>query len=123
MSAPYCTRFFFFFLALATSIDAAPSSDSRQANAYLDAHNSFRAQHAADPLTWSTKLETKAQGWANGCRFKHGSTGENLAVGTGDFGAAAAVKLWTDEIGRVEEHHGTRMCSNTVSRRHNISSR
>ncbi|KAF8745444.1 Cysteine proteinase, partial [Rhizoctonia solani] len=105
------------------SIHAAPSSDSRQANAYLDAHNSFRAQHAADPLTWSTKLETKAQEWANGCRFKHGSTGENLAVGTGDFGAAAAVKLWTDEIGRVEEHHGTRMCSNTVSRRHNISSR
>ncbi|ELU38677.1 ubiquitin carboxyl-terminal hydrolase 6 [Rhizoctonia solani AG-1 IA] len=83
-----------------TIIDAAPSSDSRQANAYLDAHNSFRAQHAADPLTWSTKLETKAQGWANGCRFKHGSTGENLAVGTGDFGAAAAVKLWTDEIGK-----------------------
>ncbi|KAL5639119.1 hypothetical protein ACGC1H_006592 [Rhizoctonia solani] len=92
-------------LSLATSACAAPSiymSVARQANGYLDAHNSFRSQHGANPLTWSSELETKAQNWANGCQFKHGSTGENLAVGTGEFGAAAAVKLWTDEADQYD---------------------
>ncbi|KAG8745255.1 deubiquitinating enzyme [Ceratobasidium sp. 414] len=68
------------------------------ADAYLQAHNSFRAQHGARPLVWSPALATKAQNWANGCVFKHGSVGENLAAGTGDYGAANAVKGWTDEI-------------------------
>ncbi|KAG8702748.1 hypothetical protein FRC09_004566 [Ceratobasidium sp. 395] len=68
------------------------------ANAYLDAHNSFRAQHGARALVWSPALATKAQNWANACVFKHGSVGENLAAGTGNYGAVDAVKGWTDEI-------------------------
>ncbi|CAE7215800.1 unnamed protein product, partial [Rhizoctonia solani] len=89
-----------------TSACAAPSiyttHISRQANEYLDTHNSFRAQHGANPLTWSAELEAKAQNWADGCKFQHGSTGENLAVGTGEFGSTAAVKLWTDEIDQYD---------------------
>ncbi|KAG8732396.1 hypothetical protein FRC11_013976 [Ceratobasidium sp. 423] len=97
-------------LSLATSACAAPSGPVhtlaiRQANDYLNAHNSFRAQHGADPLTWSAELEAKAQNWANGCKFEHGSTGENLAVGTGDFSATAAVKLWTDEIDEYDPNN------------------
>ncbi|QRV83369.1 cysteine-rich Secretory family protein [Ceratobasidium sp. AG-Ba] len=74
------------------------SAIQTMANAYLDAHNSFRAKHGARALVWSPTLATKAQNWANGCVFKHGSVGENLAAGTGNYGAADAVKGWTDEI-------------------------
>ncbi|KAG8738056.1 hypothetical protein FRC12_016930 [Ceratobasidium sp. 428] len=74
------------------------SAIQAMANAYLDAHNSFRAQHGARALVWSPALATKAQNWANACVFKHGSVGENLAAGTGNYGAVDAVKGWTDEI-------------------------
>lgn len=70
------------------------------ADAYTQAHNSFRAQHGARPLAWSPALAAKAQNWANGCVFKHGSVGENLAAGTGNYGAVNAVKGWTDEISK-----------------------
>jgi len=55
--------------------------------------------HGANPLTWNATLATYAQNWVNDCQFKHtnGPYGENLAAGTGDFGIAAAIKLWTDE--------------------------
>ncbi|CAE6470435.1 unnamed protein product [Rhizoctonia solani] len=99
-----------FISSLATSACATPLSPVhtytiRQENDYSDAHNSFRAQHGADGLTWSAELEAKAQNWANGCIFEHGSTGENLAAGTGDFSAAAAVKLWTDEIDQYDPNN------------------
>lgn len=71
------------------------------ANAYTQAHNSFRAQHGARPLVWSTTLAVKAQNWANGCVFKHGSVGENLAAGTGNYGPLDAIKGWTDEISKL----------------------
>jgi len=71
--------------------------------AYLTAHNSFRAQHGAAALTWSDEAASKAQQWANGCDFKHsggslGPFGENLAAGNGaDYDITAAIKSWTDE--------------------------
>jgi hypothetical protein len=88
--------------------------------AYLDAHNSVRAQHGAVPLTWNDDAAAKAQQWANGCVFQHsgGTLGpygggfgrcnplvvsefiwppENLAAGTGDFTIPDAVGAWTDE--------------------------
>lgn len=39
--------------------------------AYLSAHNSVRAQHGAAALSWSDDLASKAQQWANGCKFQH----------------------------------------------------
>ncbi|KAF9478051.1 PR-1-like protein [Pholiota conissans] len=72
--------------------------------AYLQAHNSVRAQHGAAPLTWNDNLSSKAQQWANNCVFKHsggslGPFGENLAAGTGSsYGISAAVKSWADEV-------------------------
>ena len=48
-------------------------------------------------LTWSNDLQASAQSWANTCNFSHSQAGENLAAGTGNFNAAAAVKAWTDE--------------------------
>lgn len=52
----------------------SPSSSGVSAddiNAYLEAHNSARAQHGANPLTWSDDLSALAQQWANGCVFQH----------------------------------------------------
>jgi len=48
-------------------------------------------------LTWDDSLAASAQSWTNGCKFQHSGAGENLAAGTGDFNAAAAVKAWVDE--------------------------
>jgi hypothetical protein len=53
------------------SSDASSNTVSGDASAYLAAHNGFRAQHGASPLTWSTTLAAKAQEWANRCVFQH----------------------------------------------------
>ncbi|KAI9462513.1 CAP domain-containing protein [Lactarius psammicola] len=80
-------------------------------SAYLSAHNNVRAQHGADPLTWSDELSAKAQQWADGCQFKHsggslGPFGENLAAGTGDgYTIATAVKDWTDEVSEYDPNN------------------
>ena len=84
------------------SSSAAASSSSvtnSDQQAYLDAHNTVRALHGADPLTWSDTLESVAQSWANGCVFEHSDSqyGENLAAGTGDCTIASAVGLWAAE--------------------------
>jgi uncharacterized protein YkwD len=92
---------------------ARPSAPSRPATGLppdaqelLEAHNGYRAQHCANPLTWSPKLAEFAQQWANtlrdkGCAFDHsgGKYGENLAAGTsGALDARATVAMWYDEI-------------------------
>ncbi|KAI0322084.1 PR-1-like protein [Amylostereum chailletii] len=87
--------------ALATPLESRDASPAEQQQ-YLSAHNSFRAQHGAAPLTWNANLGSKAQQWANRCVFQHsggslGPYGENLAAGTGSFPISAAIKLWTDE--------------------------
>jgi pathogenesis-related protein 1 len=70
--------------------------------AYLDAHNTVRAQHGAVALVWNQTLSDAGASWASRCVFEHsggslGPYGENLAAGTGSFGATQAVQLWTDE--------------------------
>jgi uncharacterized protein YkwD len=83
--------------------DAKASTDSK---VLLDAHNRYRAQHCAPPLTWSPKLEQFAQQWANklkddGCKFGHsgGRYGENLAAGTTKtLDGTSVTAMWYDEI-------------------------
>jgi len=85
---------------------AARSDAPRDAAAWVDAHNRFRARHCAAALTWSAKLAEVAQRWANalrdrGCQFAHsgGNYGENLAAGTkGTLDPGSVVKMWYDEI-------------------------
>jgi uncharacterized protein YkwD len=80
-----------------------PPNNPGDVGTYLDAHNSFRAQHGAQPLLWSDQLAGAAQQWANKCVFNHsdgelGPFGENLAAGTGSsYDIRAAIKSWTDE--------------------------
>jgi len=75
---------------------------------YLAAHNGFRGEHGAGPLSWSDDLASKAQLWANNCQFIHsegslGPFGENLAAGTADsFGIAQAVQGWKDEVSEYD---------------------
>ncbi|HEU0029364.1 MAG TPA: CAP family protein [Kofleriaceae bacterium] len=74
--------------------------------ALVDAHNRYRAQHCAPPLTWSPKLADVAQRWANtlkakGCMFGHsnGTFGENLAGGTsGTLDGQGVADMWYDEV-------------------------
>lgn len=94
-------------LSLAAPSTPAPALVSRvptpaEQALYLNSHNTNRAQHGAAPLTWDASLASAAQTWANGCKFAHsggtvGPYGENLAAGTGTFGAEEAVQAWTDE--------------------------
>lgn len=77
------------------------SSGNAEIDAYLKGHNDIRSQHGASPLTWATDLAAAAAKWAENCVWEHsqgkvGAFGENLAAGT-NLGAAAAVKMWTDE--------------------------
>ncbi len=50
---------------------ANSGSGSGDIQAYLNAHNSVRANHGAAALVWSDELAGKAQQWANGCKFQH----------------------------------------------------
>lgn len=104
--------------AAAMPVEAAPAADpppapspAKQpkgsvAQRFVDAHNQARAKHCAAPLTWSPKLATYAQKWADslrakGCQFGHsgGPYGENLAAGTeGVLDPEATVAMWYDEI-------------------------
>ncbi|CAL1702405.1 unnamed protein product [Somion occarium] len=92
----------------AQNIATRSSASSADVQQYLSAHNVVRAQHGAQPLTWSDAAADKAQTWANGCVFQHsggrlGPYGENLAAGTGDsYGIHEAVKSWTDEVSEYD---------------------
>nr|QVT77410.1 pathogenesis-related protein 1 [Moniliophthora perniciosa] len=109
-----------------TSATAAPTQDSGNDSSgnsgngvtsngdieqYLAAHNSVRAQHGAQPLTWSDEAASKAQQWANNCKFEHsggslGPLGENLAAGTSDsYSISRAVKGWTDEVSDYDSNN------------------
>ncbi|KAK0208572.1 CAP domain-containing protein [Desarmillaria ectypa] len=91
-----------------SSSSSTPGGDI---SAYLDAHNTVRAQHGAAGLTWSDELAGKAQQWANGCVFEHsggslGKFGENLASGTGSgYTISSAIKSWTDEASNYDPNN------------------
>ncbi|ORY95871.1 CAP domain-containing protein [Syncephalastrum racemosum] len=76
---------------------SSSSSTSSQNDAALQLHNKYRAQHSADPLTWSSELAQYAQKWADGCVFEHskGDYGENLAQGYDSVDSA--ITAWYDE--------------------------
>ncbi|XP_010500562.1 PREDICTED: pathogenesis-related leaf protein 6-like [Camelina sativa] len=84
------------FLVIATN-----AQNSQQD--YLTAHNNARAQVGVANLVWDTTVATYALNYANtrkaNCSLIHsnGPYGENLAKGSGNFTAIAAVKLWVDE--------------------------
>jgi uncharacterized protein YkwD len=80
------------------------------AEQYLAAHNAYRKQHCAPPLTWSKELEKAAQAWADqlnkaGCAFEHSRTryGENLAGGTsGALDPAGSTEMWYREVDQYD---------------------
>jgi uncharacterized protein YkwD len=79
----------------------APDADAQE---WLSAHNTARANYGAAPLTWSDDLANAAQRWGSGCKFQHsggtlGQFGENLAAQTGSMTPAQATQMWMDEAG------------------------
>ncbi|CAE6447762.1 unnamed protein product [Rhizoctonia solani] len=92
--------------AVPSSKPSEGSSGNAEIDAYLKGHNDIRAQHDASSLTWATDLAAAAAKWAENCVWEHsqgqvGEFGENLAAGT-SLGAAAAVKMWTDEASEYD---------------------
>jgi pathogenesis-related protein 1 len=94
---------------------AGPRAPTPTAQRWLDAHNRFRAQHCARPLSWSPKLAEVAQKWADelqkkGCAFAHspgGTYGENLAAGTsGALDPESTVFMWYDEVKKYDFARG-----------------
>ncbi|OAQ68639.1 extracellular SCP domain-containing protein Pry1 [Pochonia chlamydosporia 170] len=92
----------FSLLAVSGIVAAAPTElEARQSGNFkaemIEAHNFFRGQHSAQPLTWNENLANKAQSWANTCNWSHSGSGENLASGTGFTSWGAFVNLWGAE--------------------------
>jgi uncharacterized protein YkwD len=89
-----------------TVAEATPPPTDSMAQQFVDAHNRARAKHCAAPLTWSPRLASIAQKWADTlrarhCSFEHsgGTTGENLAAGTiGALDPTSTVDYWYSEI-------------------------
>lgn len=81
------------------------SSSGGMAQELLNAHNSYRSQVGAPPLTWSDNLANQAKEWANHLsstgKFEHSSgtqQGENLWKGTSNhFSYTQMVDRWGDE--------------------------
>ncbi len=89
---------------------AAPATGDSGTEAWVAAHNAYRAQHCAGPLAWSHEVAKFAQQWAEklragGCNLQHsqGRYGENLAGGSGGMlDAASSTKMWFDEISKYD---------------------
>lgn len=97
-----------------TSSASSPSvtTGSSEITAYLDTHNSYRAEYNAAPLVWSADLQSLAQGYADSCQFANpgdalGAVGTNLAAGTGTFDAAAAVTLFMSDASSYDPTNPT----------------
>jgi hypothetical protein len=77
------TRFLLCFLSICSflSVLAVPAhvrangngseASNADVQAYLNGHNSVRAQHGAVNLVWNNTLAAAAQQWADGCVFAH----------------------------------------------------
>jgi uncharacterized protein YkwD len=84
---------------------------SQEVRQLVDLHNRIRADVGVGPVSWSNKLATYAQQWADrlastGCELEHRPPsgewkqvyGENLFMGTaGRYGVVDAVKSWESE--------------------------
>lgn len=84
---------------------------SQEVRQIVDMHNRIRADVGVGPVSWSNKLATYAQRWADrlasaGCGLQHRPPsgewkqlyGENLFMGTaGHYGVVDAVKAWESE--------------------------
>jgi uncharacterized protein YkwD len=73
-------------LAAALALGAiAPALAQDISGEVLAKHNALRAKHGVPALSWSGKLASTAQDWANRCVFEHSNNGlgENLAQGDG----------------------------------------
>lgn len=76
-----------------------PQAVPQQGQAWLDAHNRFRAQHGAPPLVWSRTLAATAQAVADSCPSGHSKTpyGENIAWVSVLKTPAQITGFWYDE--------------------------
>lgn len=97
-------------------VDTQPAQVARDeptgaVSGILAAHNAYREQHCAPPMTWSPDVAAVAQGFADqlrdaGCAFEHSNTqyGENLAMfgpaGTGN--PRQVVANWYGEIDKYD---------------------
>jgi len=96
------------------SLLQAEHTGARPANAldkkaFLAMHNLYRCMHGVPKVTWSDAMATNAHNYIEGMtKMKHsasysipapaGPAGENLAMGSGNLGAADSVSMWYSEV-------------------------
>lgn len=86
-------------------------------NEMLDAHNQIRRNAKPTPnppledFTWDEKLVESAQKWANGCKFEHSGSGENLFATSDPVPKTPTyvVNSWADEV--HDYSYGSNSCS------------
>ena len=102
-----------------TSPDSG-TEDTPFAREMISAHNSVRLSATPVPnpalavLTWSSTAASKAQAWADGCKFEHNPNlsgfGENLAAATPNaLTTAGVVQGWAGEASSYD--YGRNLCA------------
>jgi len=92
----------------APSPSSAPSTSDPVAQAIVDKHNVYRANHNASPLTWDDSLAAYAADHMPECVMQHtpgGIHGENLSFGYAD--PVQAVHDWYNEGNQYDYNNPT----------------
>ncbi|CCL98572.1 uncharacterized protein FIBRA_00573 [Fibroporia radiculosa] len=83
----------------------ATTSNTTEAQEYLNTHNNWRQFYDTDALTWGDDLQQAAQAYADSCVFANPapstlgvSAGANLAAGTGLFAPYQAVDEFMTDL-------------------------
>lgn len=86
-------------LILALQAAPAPAQSPSEIQAWLDAHNRYRALHGVPPVSWSPAAAASAQAWADTCPASHSGSayGENIAFATYAMSPGDVVALWYSE--------------------------
>ena len=83
-----------------TSLDSY-TSGSEFANAFLKAHNDYRAAHGASPLTWDDELSAASSAYASQCIYGHdqnrGKVGENIYAAGSSQPLSASDLSWATQ--------------------------
>lgn len=97
-----------------TTHAAAPTASTYQ-EAVIYHHNYHRANHSAQPLTWSPKMASFAKGIAESCDYAHnvqyggGGYGQNIAAGAPlqDISGVITDQFYNNEVKYYKGMYGT----------------
>lgn len=103
----FSVLFLFIALASAHRRGLSPREDWLDQIQFTATHNSIRASHGANALSWSDTLAQAAENWAQACDFQYASGtlddgtayGQNVMATTGSVSAIEAVNAFANDRG------------------------